>query len=242
MVDEKNTDTMTENVDKDVNETVSVDVADNEKTENKQEKKSNPLAAIKDQKGLKAKIKFFFDVLENYPDIRQMIMFTLFSMLCGLGQLSTTYILKYSLETVPSLNNGYFQKGLIGSIYIFNFPSTAEFIGFLCGSTVGQVLTFILNRKKTFRATNNVVVSAIMYAILAVAITLLQTLLGGWVTAACQSAYTANNGVEATGLVGFLITLTGLAVGGIMALVTSFLGNKYLVMRDWGKKNKESAN
>ena len=108
MVDEKNTDTMTENVDKDVNETVSVEVADNEKTENKQEKKSNPLAAIKDQKGLKAKIKFFFDVLENYPDIRQMIMFTLFSMLCGLGQLSTTYILKYSLETVPSLNNGYF--------------------------------------------------------------------------------------------------------------------------------------
>ena len=242
MADKLNNDAITENAEKDVNETVATEVTDTEVNENSQEKKSNPLAAIKEQKGLKAKIRFFFDVLENYPDIRQMVMFTLFSMLCGLGQLSTTYILKYSLETIPSLNNGYFQKGLIGSIYIFNFPSTAEFIGFLCGSTVGQVLTFILNRKKTFRATNNVVISAIMYAILAVAITLLQTLIGGWITAACQSAYIANNGVEATGFVGFLITFTGLAAGGIMALVTSFLGNKYLVMRDWGKKNKESAN
>lgn len=204
------------------------------------EKKPNPLAGIKNQKGLKAKVKFFFEVLENYPDIRQMVMFTLFSMLCGLGQLSTTYILKYSLETIPSLNNGFFQKGLIGGIYIFNFPSTAEFIGFLCGSTVGQVLTFILNRKKTFRATNNVIVSAIMYAIMAVLITLVQTLVGGWVTAACQDAYkAANAGMVATGFVGFLITFAGLATGGILALVLSFLGNKFLVMRDWGKKKAQ---
>lgn len=204
------------------------------------EEKKHPFAGIKEQKGLKAKVKFFFDVLEKYPDVRQMLLFTLFSFFCGLGQMATTYILKYSLETIPSLNNGNFQKGLIGGIYIFNFPSTAEFIGFLCGSTVGQVLTFVLNRKKTFRATNNVVIAAIMYAILAVAITLMQTLIGGWVTAACQDAYVAANKVSATGFLGFLITFAGLATGGIAALVMSFLGNKFLVMRDWGKK-KSSA-
>lgn len=218
------------------NDSAELNVQKTEETSNN-EKKPNPLAEIKNVKGLKAKVKFFFEVLENYPDIRQMVMFTLFSMLCGLGQLSTTYILKYSLETIPSLNNGFFQKGLIGGIYLFNFPSTAEFIGFLCGSTVGQVLTFVLNRKKTFRATNNVVISAIMYAIMAVLITLIQTLVGGWVTAACQEAYkAAHSGIAATGFVGFLITFAGLATGGILALVLSFLGNKFLVMRDWGKK------
>jgi len=208
--------------------------------ENAATEKKSPFAGMKEQKGLKAKVKFFFDVLEKYPDVRQMVLFVLFSFLCGLGQLATTYILKYALETVPALNNGFFQKGLIGGVYLFNFPSTAEFIGFLCGATVGQVLTFILNRKKTFRATNNVVIAAIMYAIIAVLITLLQTLIGGWVTAGCQNAAAAN-GTDTSGIVGFLITLTGLAVGGITALVLSFLGNKFLVMRNWSKKDKRKA-
>ena len=39
-----------------------------------------------------------------------------------------------------------------------------------------------------------------------------------------------------------MITLTGTAVGGITALVTSFLGNKFIVMRDWGKKKTAAAN
>ena len=56
MADKLNNDAITENAEKDVNETVATEVTDTEVNENSQEKKSNPLAAIKEQKGLKAKI------------------------------------------------------------------------------------------------------------------------------------------------------------------------------------------
>ena len=52
----------------------------------KKEKAPSPFAGIKEQKGLKAKIKFFFQVLEDYPTVKQAILFTLFSMICGLTQ------------------------------------------------------------------------------------------------------------------------------------------------------------
>ena len=103
-------------------------------------------------------------------------------------------------------------------------------------------MTYVLNRKKTFRATNNLALSVSLYVIVAVGITLLQTLIPGWITTPCFEAFrNSHNGAEATGFVAFMITLTGTAVGGITALVTSFLGNKFIVMRDWGKKKTAAA-
>ena len=200
------------------------------------EKKSNPLAEIKNQKGLKAKVKFFFEVLENYPDIRQMIMFTLFSMLSGLCQMVSQFLLQYTLVYVPELGPqaGKFQW------FIFTGETRAEFIGFLVGSVIGQVMTYILNRKKTFRSTNNLALSITLYVVVAVVIIILQTLIPGWVTTPCFEAFRqSHSGAEATGFVGFMITLTGTAAGGMTALVTSFLGNKFIVMRDWGKKKAQ---
>ena len=79
-----------------------------------------------------------------------------------------------------------------------------------------------------------------MYAIIAVGIIILQTYLGGVVTSACKNA-AIKNGTNTEGIIGLLITITGMAVGGLAALVLSFLGNKYLVMRDWGKKKEKVA-
>ena len=202
------------------------------------EEKKHPFAGIKEQKGLKAKIKFFFDVLEKYPDVRQMIMFTLLSMLCGLCQMGSQFLLQYTLVYIPDLGPaaGKFQW------FIFTGETRAEFIGFLVGAVVGQVMTYILNRKKTFRATNNLALSVSLYVIVAVGITLLQTLIPGWITTPCFEAFrNSHNGAEATGFVAFMITLAGTAVSGITALVTSFLGNKFIVMRDWGKKKTTAA-
>ncbi len=201
------------------------------------EEKKHPFAGIKEQKGLKAKVKFFFDVLEKYPDVRQMVMFTLFSMLCGLCQMGSQFLLQYTLVYIPDLGPaaGKFQW------FIFTGETRAEFIGFLVGAVVGQVMTYVLNRKKTFRATNNLALSVTLYVVVAVGITILQTLIPGWVTTPCFEAFrNSHNGADATGFVAFLITLTGTAVGGITALVTSFLGNKFIVMRDWGKKKSKA--
>ena len=159
-----------------------------------------------------------------------MVVFTLFSFICGGSQLILTLALT-QLKYVGGVLASPFQGIPVGNFSIFGYETTAEFIGFLIGSITGQVLTFVLNRKKTFNCTNNVVISGIMYTILAVFIIFMQTLLGGAITSACYGA----NPTPSSAL-GLLFNLAGQAVGGIAALVISFLGNKFLVMRNWGSK------
>ena len=156
------------------------------------------------------------DKINTNENVRQMVVFTLFSFICGGSQLILTLALT-QLKYVGGVLAEPFKGIPVGSFSIFGYETTAEFIGFLVGSITGQVLTFVLNRKKTFNCTNNVVISGIMYAILAVFIIFMQTLLGG-------------------SALGLLFNLAGQAVGAIAALVISFLGNKFLVMRNWGSK------
>lgn len=185
----------------------------------------------KEAKGFKNKFRYIVDFVKAHENLRQVILFTLFSMCCAAGQMVTQFVLKYSLQNVESLSHSF-------KWFIFDFTdsNTADFIGFLAGAVVGQVLTFILNRKKTFKSTNNVLISGTMYAIMAVGIILLQTALGGWVTNACQKAHP----VDKSSFLGFVYTLTGMAAGGLTAFVINFLGNKFLIMRNWGKKNLPS--
>lgn len=200
------------------NETLQDENAVSENTENAPRKKG---------------IKGLIEYIKSHEDLRQMVLFVLFSFLCGASQFVTQFVLKYAI--------GAFNKDTF-SWFIFKYPfekGLAEFIGFICGAVIGQVMTFVLNRKKTFKATNNVIVSGVMYAIIAVGIIILQTYLGGVVTDACKNTALAN-GTSTEGFIGFLITLTGMVVGGITALVLSFIGNKYLVMRDWGKKKNQA--
>lgn len=170
------------------------------------------------------------DKINANENVRQMVVFTLFSFICGGSQLILTLALT-QLKYVGGVLASPFQGIPVGNFSIFGYETTAEFIGFLVGSITGQVLTFVLNRKKTFNCTNNVVISGIMYTILAVFIIFMQTLLGGAITSACYGA----NPTPSSAL-GLLFNLAGQAVGGIAALVISFLGNKFLVMRNWGSK------
>lgn len=170
------------------------------------------------------------DKINANENVRQMVVFTLFSFICGGSQLILTLVLT-QLKYAGGVLAEPFKGIPVGNFSIFGYETTAEFIGFLVGSITGQVLTFVLNRKKTFNCTNNVVISGIMYTILAVFIIFMQTLLGGAITSACYGAMP-----EPSSFVGLLFNLAGQAVGGIAALVISFLGNKFLVMRNWGSK------
>ena len=169
-----------------------------------------------------------------------MVVFTLFSLICGGSQLIITLVLPALLKLAPEtsvLNQRFYGFDLGALKDVFGYPTTSDFIGFLIGSIVGQVLTFVLNRKKTFNCTNNVLVSGIMYVILAVTIIFVQTLLGSAIMTACMGA----KPVAQTEFLYQIYNLTGQAVGGITALVMSFVGNKFLVMRNWGeKKNTKS--
>ncbi len=206
------------------------ETADDSQTDAKPKKK------IKLPKGLQNLV----DKIKANENLRQMIVFTLFSFICGGSQLIITLVLPALLKLAPAdsvLNQRFygFRLGVLDDV--FGYPTTSDFIGFLIGSIVGQVLTFILNRKKTFNCTNNIVISGIMYVILAVTIIFVQTLLGSAIMTACMGA----KPVAQTEFLYQIYNLTGQAVGGITALVMSFLGNKFLVMRNWGEKKSKTT-
>ena len=178
------------------------------------------------------------DKINSNENVRQMVVFTLFSFICGGSQLIITLVLPALLKLGGGVLTQRFYGFNLGVLKdVFGYPTTSDFIGFLIGSIVGQVLTFVLNRKKTFNCTNNIVISGIMYVILAVTIIFVQTLLGSAIMTACMGA----KPVAQTEFLYQIYNLTGQAVGGITALVMSFVGNKFLVMRNWGEKKKTAA-
>lgn len=187
------------------------------------------------------------DKIKANENLRQMIVFTLFSFICGGSQLIISLVLPMLLKLSDSpVLQAVFPGFTIGSVPLFQYlgkevspgvyaGGVSDFIGFLVGSIVGQVLTFVLNRKKTFNCTNNIVISGIMYAIVAVAIIFAQTLVCGAILNALNNAVPDASDF----LSGTVFNLVAQAVSGILGLVMSFLGNKFLVMRNWGeKKNK----
>ncbi len=203
-----------------------IEIAQTAQTDESQVQEKPAKKKAKLPKGLQKLV----DKINANENVRQMVVFTLFSFICGGSQLILTLVLT-QLKYAGGVLAEPFKGIPVGSFSIFGYETTAEFIGFLVGSITGQVLTFVLNRKKTFNCTNNVVISGIMYTILAVFIIFMQTLLGGAITSACYGAMP-----EPSSFVGLLFNLAGQAVGGIAALVISFLGNKFLVMRNWGSK------
>ncbi len=62
--------------------------------------------------------------------------------------------------------------------WIFGVQPLAVFIAFLIGNIVAKVLSYILNRKKTFGAVNNLVFSMTVYAIMCVVLIIVETLIG----------------------------------------------------------------
>ena len=203
-----------------------IEIAQTTQADESQEQEKPAKKKAKLPKGLQKLV----DKINANENVRQMVVFTLFSFICGGSQLILTLVLT-QLKYAGGVLAEPFKGIPVGSFSIFGYETTAEFIGFLVGSITGQVLTFVLNRKKTFNCTNNVVISGIMYTILAVFIIFMQTLLGGAITSACYGAMP-----EPSSFVGLLFNLAGQAVGGIAALIISFLGNKFLVMRNWGSK------
>ena len=206
-----------------VDEQPEVDnVLDNEPQEDSPKKKS---------------LKELIAYIKAHENLRQPILFFLFSMICGGSQMLIT-LLFTQLYRVGGVLGEPFPGFYVGSVPLFAYASHAEFIGFLIGSVVGQVLTFVLNRKKTFNVHDHIPFRAVAYAFMAVAIIFVQTLLGGAITVACRNAYTG----DVAFVNDVIFNLVGQAVGGISALIISFLCNKFLVMRKFkSSEPKEEA-
>jgi len=75
-------------------------------------------------------------------------------------------------EKIPSVT------GQEINAWIFGVQPLSVFIAFLIGNVVAKVLSYILNRKKTFNAVNNLAFSMTVYTIMCVTLIIVETLIG----------------------------------------------------------------
>lgn len=169
-----------------------------------------------------AKIKNY---LNTHKDIFQLVKFTIFSMLAFLVEYASFTILILCLKNVNQPLNWFVFS------YAADDGGSGAFIAFLISTVLAQIVTFVINRKKTFNANNNIVFSAIAYAVMVCGIVVLNTWMGGAITSALSSA---NWNVTLSQYVGKL-------AGSFASFVIIFLMSKFVIMRRVDKKDGGTA-
>lgn len=162
------------------------------------------------------KIKRFFDSHEN---IKQIVKFTLISCIAFVAEFASMYALQYGLEGVCGDTEFqwflfHYAPGRTGAFGL------AGFIAFLVSKCIAEVISFIINRKKTFNANNNVLFSAAMYVLTVIAVILLSTWLGG----ALGDLMGPSIGADAGNTISKLL-------GSLLSWVIMFLMDKFVIMR-----------
>ena len=179
----------------------------------------------------KKSLKGLIQYIKTHENLRQLVLFTLFSMICGATQMLITLLLPIILKAIsPDKMNaaaGWIAMG--DGKYFFDFTDEGQglgsLLGWLIGSIWGQALTFILNRKKTFNAPDHLVFRAIAYTIMAIIIVFVQTALGK-----IEGVLKAHD-PDASSLVNAIYNLIAQVVAGLAAFTINFLGNKFVIMR-----------
>ena len=125
--------------------------------------------------------------------------------------------------------------------FVFDYSAAESggkggFLAFLLSTAIAQALTFILNRKKTFKANNNVVWAATMYAIMVVVIIVANTALCGIIKDGIAEAMLKGNCSQSA--TDFVSGTVSKMTGGALAWIIAFLMSKFVIMR----KKKEPEN
>jgi len=105
---------------------------------------------------------------EKYAELWKFIKFTLVGFSSTLVELAVFYLLQYvvfkSIAHAPMPDNGFFN--FLASIGLAE--GLGIFYSYVISTTIGYIIAFILNRKTTFKADSNVVLSTILYIIMVV--------------------------------------------------------------------------
>jgi len=164
-------------------------------------------------------IKRIKDFFSKNPSLWEFVKYTIFSLLAGWTELLIFMLLNYVLP-----KNG-INKEI--SWFIFVYPTEAGGLGaliaFVISSVIGQALKFITNFKKTFKSTNNILLSAIGFAVMAVIIVVgLNLYVGGLLnTALCKVIPNAD-----------LAGTIAKAVCQMAGFLLAFPVNKFILMRN----------
>lgn len=160
---------------------------------------------------------------KEHENIWQLIKFIIVSSISGSIEL-VSYILLNSVILI-ALNAEPF------SWWIFNYSGGSAgglgtMIAFLVSTALAQVVAFIVNRKKTFKANNNVFYSAVMYIIMVVFIVCVQTYFGPLLVTGLDKII---NNPDWSGVIGKLIWM-------LFTFCTVFPMSKYVIMRNVEEK------
>lgn len=187
------------------------------------------------QSGVKGKATAAFHkgkaFMTRHGNIWQIVKFTLISCIAFIAEFASMYALQYGLEGVCGNEDFHW--------FIFHYAAgrggafgTAGFIAMLGSKCIAEIISFTINRKKTFNANNNVVFSAIMYVITVVALIIFTTWLAGVLGDAMGPAIGADAGNTISKM-----------LSSVISFVVIFLMDKFVIMRkvDKGEAAEENA-
>ena len=165
------------------------------------------------------KVEKIATYVKEHKTMLQAILFMLFSCLAFVAQLGTQALFDWAL------------KGVDKVVRIWPFPEQAlgTLISFLIANVVAKVISFVMNRKKTFNANNNKIFSAVTYTIMVVTLIIVETLVGEPLANALN---TASNGV-----LGSWASTLAIIIYSIPDFIIVFLMDKYVIMRHKEEKN-----
>lgn len=171
---------------------------------------------------------------EKNAQLWQLIKFFVFSCCSGLTE-GVTYIVMGSLLLIPLASKG------IGDIHFlfFNYDNGMfyDMIAYLVSTTVGNMVSFVLNRKKTFKSANNVTFSVTATLIMIVFIIFYSTVLGPKLNVAIGELipwFNTNDGTIA------IRNFIGKTLMSFATFVFVFLMDKFVILRE-SKEQKAAA-
>lgn len=159
------------------------------------------------------KVEKMATYIKEHKTMLQAILFMLFSCLAFVAQLGTQALFDWALKDVSQ------------TVKVWPFPEQAlgTLISFLVANVVAKVISFVMNRKKTFDANNNKIFSAVTYTIMVATLIIVETLVGEPLANALN---TASNGV-----LGSWASTLAIIIYSIPDFIIVFLMDKFVIMR-----------
>lgn len=161
--------------------------------------------------------------IKEHKTMLQAILFMLFSCLAFVAQLGTQALFDWALSSVDKV------------VKVWPFPEQAlgTLISFLIANVVAKVLSFVMNRKKTFNANNNKIFSAVTYTIMVVTLIIVETLVGEPLANALNNA--------SNGVLGDWANTLAIIIYSIPDFIIVFLMDKFVIMRHKEEKKEENV-
>lgn len=152
----------------------------------------------------------------KHAGLWQFVMFTLMSMITTVVDLGSFSLFNYLV--FAGLRDHPFVWWIIS--YGVDDGGLCAFLAFALSFAISQTFNFFLQRKTTFKADNNVLWSGVMYAVMVIAVYLLQILVPSWILAPIAAAV----GLAFGAIVVKFMNMT-------LSMLIQFPMNKYVIMR-----------